>query len=843
MTQPLRRYWILFLILVIGISSTPLLTPSAASSTITGLLFRDYNANGVHDPSEPGVSNITLTAYDVNNLAVATTTTDAQGNYTLTVPNVASYRVEVTNLPSFLYAGPHGLDSRTTVSFVDAPATGVNIALSNPAQFCQQNPDIATSCYTFGALNQPGSAIVTFAYTSGDSNLQDPPTNYDNLPGGHPVNIPNNQVGTTWGMAYQKRSGTLFASAFIKRHSAIGPGGPGAIYQVTSARTGNTNASVFLNLNALFGTGTAGTDPHNPLNNYFYDDTAFDAVGKSGLGGLAMADDDQTLWTIALGDRRLYKIPIGNPPVAPTAAAITRYDTPRPADCTNDTDVRPFAVTAHDGLIYIGLVCSGQSGGRNALRAYVYAFDPTNTNFTQVLNESLTYPRGCANYQTGIAPGGCMPGANPWPADWQAWTNNFNAGPSTTLPSAIYKTNPQPILTGIAFNDTPTNPNTMILGIRDRFGDQMGTFAGSTNTGDPNYYSGFPAGDTLLACPTGGGGWAFESNSVCGSNGPTGGKNKDTGPGGGSFYYQSDQITVTRQSYYHGYVTLGSVLQVPGQPQVTVATFNPIRYVDTAYLDGPPSIPNPQALYDSGIRWFSNQDGTVQRIYRLFDGQLVFHQATVGKAAGVGGLAALCDLPPLEIGNRVWYDTNKNGIQDAGEKPIAKVTLNLYLAGGTTPVGTTTTDSAGEYYFNSSNVPGGGILPNTAYEVRIDNPADFAANGPLYHLIPTLIKRGTLINDSNGVQQGVAVIATVTTGDYGQNDHTIDFGFVNGATPTGVPQFSTLSPSPSPTAASLPATGYPPASTTDYTGWLAVAGLLLILGGLLIGRVARNQKP
>jgi hypothetical protein len=51
------------------------------------------------------------------------------------------------------------------------------------------------------------------------------------------------------------------------------------------------------------------------------------------------------------------------------------------------------------------------------------------------------------------------------------------------------------------------------------------------------------------------------------------------------------------------------------------------------------------------------------------------------------------------LGNRVWLDTNENGIQDPGEDGVGGVCVNLYDANGNL-IQTTTTDSNGYYGFN-----------------------------------------------------------------------------------------------------------------------------------------------
>jgi SdrD B-like domain/Protein of unknown function (DUF3048) C-terminal domain len=53
----------------------------------------------------------------------------------------------------------------------------------------------------------------------------------------------------------------------------------------------------------------------------------------------------------------------------------------------------------------------------------------------------------------------------------------------------------------------------------------------------------------------------------------------------------------------------------------------------------------------------------------------------------------------LILGNRVWFDSNQNGIQDPGEGGVAGVCVNLFDASGTL-LQTTTTDSNGYFGFN-----------------------------------------------------------------------------------------------------------------------------------------------
>lgn len=63
-----------------------------------------------------------------------------------------------------------------------------------------------------------------------------------------------------------------------------------------------------------------------------------------------------------------------------------------------------------------------------------------------------------------------------------------------------------------------------------------------------------------------------------------------------------------------------------------------------------------------------------------------------------------------KIGDYVWYDSNNNGRQDAGEVGVKNIKLELYKDGSFTGL-TTTTDSTGKYYFTN--------LGSGNYQVKI----------------------------------------------------------------------------------------------------------------------------
>lgn len=743
-------------IMIVGLFSE-WATPAALAQAcvISGTIYRDYNQDGVQQAGvEPVVEGVVVRAFGDNSVQLATDTSDATGQYSLNVPQ-PRVRVEFTipaPLNGYLRSSRFGAMNRTTVTFHDC-ALGdatINFGVSNPGQFCQQNPDLATSCYTIGSQDTGEPAVVSFPYSAGSGGNPDAPP-HTNL-------ALDTQVGTTWGLAHHRPTNSIFVAALMKRHAGFGPGGPGAIYRI------DVDTGTIVTLTTL----PAGADPHPntaAIDAWVRDANSWDEVGKMSLGDMDISDDGRTLWVVNLNNRRLYRIGVG---LQGTLGGTASFAIPtNQADCPNPArDIRPFATAFEDGQVYVGVVCTAESlalgldpgqitqAMRDALRAYVYRFNPANNQFTQVLNEPLNYPRRCTQ-RADLADCNGL-----YDADWQPWRTTF--GGFTSQPgnvdfAIVY---PQPILSDIEFDNS-----NMLLAFRDRLGDQTGNNAWNTTAPDQTLYLGIPAGDLLLACPTGPNSWSFENGTTCGA----GRAANNEGPGGGELYSQDNLAG------QHDELITGGIVQVPGLPDVAVTVFDPLT--------------DPGELFDAGIRWFDNGSGAISQIYRVFDGD--FGQVPpvlplFGKANGLGDLEALCAPAPIEIGNRVWFDENRNGVQDpnANEFPVPGVTVNLYDANGTL-VGTTLTDANGEYYFNETNVSNGvGLSPNAQYTIRLNNPLDYEAGGPLFGWTLTNRDRGTDIHDSDGRFIGGFPGLRIRTGDFGENDHTFDFGFFVGPTPT-----------------------------------------------------------
>ena len=554
------------------------------AGTITGTIFTDFNGNGAFDSTQNTLPNngsgtyntavdvpfgagITVTAYDSSNTVRGTATSDAAGNYTLNVAGTGPYRLHFSGLPATAgtFYGPAGTSNGTTIRFVADPAGGtlanINIGIVQNAQFTQDNPLLITNRYVFGALNGDNAAVPTvqsFPYSAGRTIVDR--VNGDGFgslpeyqnPTTHAINIPYSQVGATWGLAEDENTARLFLAAFMKRHTDFGPGGPVAIYTANIPPTSQqqtpnvtTTATLLVDLNAATdlsgnvglagGTSFRGAN-HNFLTDGLAGNVGWDAVGKLGLGGVDVSTDGRFLFTVGLNTRRLYVLDTTTLQVRSYAIPVFQDAATGVTGITQNNpqgDLRPFAVSWHNGSIYVGAVNSAEStyasndlaerGDRSRLRAYVFRFAPGadpvaggsgqfvdlggTATTAPVLNIPLDYQRGYTH------PGATASPADDLQSEWLPWSPVYrNLNPTLNNPpgqnlEAVY---PQPMLTGLAFDAA----GNVVLGFRDRAGDQFGAFTPADPNNPNNFMVGITAGDMLRAFGNPATGWVLENGGA-----------------------------------------------------------------------------------------------------------------------------------------------------------------------------------------------------------------------------------------------------------------------------------------------------------------------------------------
>ncbi|MEO6391183.1 MAG: C25 family cysteine peptidase [Pyrinomonadaceae bacterium] len=771
---------------LVGLSVVMMRTAQAAGN-FTGTVFQDFNGNGIKDATDPGLGGVTVTAYDSAGTAVATTTSSAVvatlGQYTLNlvaVANATPLRIEFTGAPGYTKSGPVSTSagaSGSSVQFVTATAAAIaniNFGLNNPGNYCQANPRLVTNSYSQGSqTGNTRNVIASSTYTASGVNAA--------LTIGE---AQASQVGSTWGLAYHRTSNTLFAASYVKRNAGLAPAaqhpgsdGTGAIYRITPG--GAVDGTLFVDLDVLFSNATlTGTDPHTDFNPNppDFDSGAYAAVGKVALGGLAVSEDDQTLYAINLVDRRLYKLPIGSTPTAPAVGAVTSFLVPNPG-CTNGVG-RPFAVKSHNGSVYVGGVCTAENAGGTAanLSAWVYSFNPATNTFSAapVLSFPLNYARGCADIG-GYSSGGCRTGVAAGSfADWRPWRDTLDL----TFPAGYgggFTAYSQAQLTNIEFIQNPNSGGEdMAIALRDRFADQIGNSdPGPTGTppntapADGSLLNATPAGEIMRASLNASNVWVIEQNSHNASGtatfGPTAGANNQQGPvsTAGADINQTGEFYLDNHPTNHDEISCGGLAFVPGNPELLATVVDPVN------------------LFSGGTSQFSNTTGARTRSYQFDLGAGGFD-----KADSFGDLEALCNVAPVELGNRVWNDANGDGIQQPSEAVLVGVTVRLMDSTGTTQLSSAVTSATGNYLFSTatgtttaSAIYGLVTLTNSgSYQIRIDT-TQAALTG-----LTTTKKDGDASangdsRDSDSTQSGTNSIINVTMSGPGANDHTQDFGF------------------------------------------------------------------
>jgi len=766
---------------------------SYSFAQVSGTVYQDFNGNGLKDNSatfnEVGLRGVTVIATNSAGTALTVTytgngtSTNTTGEYSVAGGTLGQIRLEFIMPDGHTFASKGGV-SGTSIMFPTGATQ--NLGVFYPQNYsAETNPRVAVQWYTNGNNQLPGTtattpqSLVTFPHDNNGT-----------------VNSLANMgsIGATWGLAYHKQSGKLFSAAFAKRHVNTGSLGLAGIYVTANAKTANslTATSTFVNLtgvNPAFNAGTVTRDFTPGLGNAGtgnFDVAMFDQVGKVGMGDLSVSDDGQYLYTINLNDRRLWRIEVGAAGTAPTSASqIVQYGAfPKP--CTSST-FRPFAVRYYKGDIYVGGVCDGVAGDnstvdRNNLKVTIYkvsgSANPSGAAFTEVFSFPLTYSRN-ANVEGLIKadtryydPNNTAGITTIGGASWRPWLRSYNDMPASYVATnQAYAAYPQPMLIGLEFDVD----GSMILGFGDRTGHQMGNANRLPINGTTREMT-FTSGGDLLRAYNNNGTYELENNGIAGSL-STGGANNGQGPGGGEFYWRDVYhfgtgatapygVRSGNERNFHEETSLGGLTSMAGKGSVLVTSFDPLR---TNFNEG---------QFSGGIRWYSNTDGAIENgltLYNWTSTNNTMDRSTFGKAGGIGDIELMTNPAPIEIGNRVWLDTNNNGIQDAGENGLPGITVTLYAADGTTVIATAVTNAQGEYYFSSAPgtnttnaIYGLNILPQTAYVLSY--PTTSGVN-----LISTKPNSGTNdLLDSDADELGKI---TFTTGSAGENNHSFDVGY------------------------------------------------------------------
>ena len=749
-----------------------------AYSSITGTAFRDYNGDGLKQSGEPAVAGVIVKAYKNDSankdLLVTTATTNQSGAYTLNVAGSVPVRLEFEvpsancNLKSsqdFSSAG--GANYGTSVQFANSNSEIHNFAISHPSDYSiDENPKTFTSIMNVGDPLAGGNAGEASAIIKFDFNASGQAHNSGGGANNGPAWVELTKakyVGTIRGLAYSKQARRIFAGAYVKRHAGLGPLGSGGIYIINPDINNTGTSTQFLNLDSL-GIATHGSGAYTNAmtasgsNEVYFsavvgsnsdrnlsansetpsrDSAAYGQVGRLGLGDIDISEDGKYLFVVNLYDRKLYKIDLTDPknPTPPNNSnkntKITSYQIPDSCSYSQEAgEYRPFGLKITRNQAYVGIVCSGQDG--NGTTVATSNTDMKGSVYRLDLSTGVWANTPEVEWTFDYRDSETDTDGGHY-SQWHPWTDKFIANSGYAIPM-------------IGDIDFDIHGN-MVVGIIDIHADQTGHHNLDLN-GNNNGGSGYitaSKGDLLK----------FDlknSPNVCEYN-----------------------VSLTPEFYddqlKHNESTGGMITEHH------TSTFESI--MSTAM--------DPLHAWSSGTVTYRESNGSIKRVYEVLVSN--YNQTGIGKTNGLGDLETMEAIPPIEIGNLVWLDSDGDGVQDGGEQGIAGVKVKL-LDSNNNIVGITTSDSHGNYMFNQTNVnvnsTEAGLKPNANYSIMIDSTqfnngvgvnATPLANMQLTHRDAQGTSSNPDESDSDAkVEAGKAVIH-ITTQGAGHNNHSFDFGF------------------------------------------------------------------
>lgn len=741
--QPVRKRRlnaVLFPWLLAVVASTLTLSSAdaqaATSNTVGGLVFRDVNDDGIFGKSgavEEGVAGVEVQAFASNGQRVGVSSTDSSGKFSISSATPLPWRLEYARIPVGLEFGRRTRSGGTAVQFAPASAQNYDLALVRPGEICQSDPQLATTCFVLGDFKGefgPEQTLVRFP-SSATGKLSETATERAVVLARH------KDMGANYGLAWQPSSGSLFSSAYVKRFSGLGSGGIASIYR---------DGALAIDLAKLKGASSFGSDPH-PTDPKLWerDSSTFSLVGKLGLGDLDVSLDGRQLFTVNMAEKQLVTIPVSRRGVitatsasaadqAPSANQVGQFRIPSPCGTGN---WRPMGLAVQSTRVLVGGTCPDE------LRAVVVGFMTESRTWTApLLSFGLDFPRGSQGFERM----------------WESWPDNE---------TRVWN-RPQLML-----SDLSVDGPDLIIGLRDRYGDQTGLQALPADPSISEPYSAGSLGDVVRACSETGtfgetGGWVLESNGSCGGR-TTSGQNNTDGPGGGEFYFEDDFFSLGKvlPDTPHSNGFEGSLAALPANDRVAATMIDPLDYFST------------------GLTVMSNQTGKRTHSYEISQKG---SPAGFGKANGIGDIEALCDEGAVEIGDRIWFDVNGNGIQDANEPGAENVVIELLGPDGSV-LSTATSDPSGSYLFSNGKGTSSaserrgvtGLEPNkSGYSIRV-KPAQPVLDGVVGATRNADATSGGATRDSDASPSaGGFVVSEIKTGLPGTSNHTLDIGLIPG---------------------------------------------------------------
>ena len=238
-----------------------------------------------------------------------------------------------------------------------------------------------------------------------------------------------------------------------------------AHYERVLAFVNQSNAAVNLGFPADPGIATRGLGAKTSPNR---DNWAFDKVGKQGIGSIELSADGLRLYVMDLTNRQVLCIDFA------TKKLIWKLAVSTPACVGGTADIRPWALKEHNGILYVGAVCSGETNQNNdQLHYYVMQCN----SLTAATSMSLAADLGGSKDKED--------------SDWLAWLPNTPNSAITGIANGSYVIYSQPTISNIEFD----NNDNMIVGMMDRGGHMFGNSNYVPGVSNTNLFKNIAGGD------------------------------------------------------------------------------------------------------------------------------------------------------------------------------------------------------------------------------------------------------------------------------------------------------------------------------------------------------------
>ncbi len=471
------------------------------NNSISGTVFEDKLNDGIFKDADVGLSNVLVKAYDEYGDEKGSSVSDVNGEYTIAnLPNGKSYRLVFESTSTF-YSSVLGEDNRSSVQFVESPACEINYGLTRSNGACESNPDLVLTCFVQGAIDENPSVetIISvehdFTGTSQVSKI-----------------AMQSETGAIWGIVHDPQTEALYSASFVKQYAGL----KYTPYTILKTEmTGDKKTTAFVDVNSLIPQDLPGLTVTD------VEDCSYgEQVGRVGLGSIILAPDGGKLYTTVLDEGLVVGIDIADP----TPQNTDVFAMPRPINIDPTEEYRIFAMTWHEGKIYVGgTVTASVSKDKNVSSAVIMTLDP-GTGATQEIFRT--------NYIQG---------------HWQ-----------DTKPESL---NTSHWLTDLDFTDS----GEILMSLTDRIGHRY--CKPSTNRLDQQFPDLLIVGWDEVKEE-----WILEDNgSINGREGS--GVGNDQGPGGGEFFGFDFWPT---NSSYHSETALGSIFVLPGSNEVVATVYDPL---------------------------------------------------------------------------------------------------------------------------------------------------------------------------------------------------------------------------------------------------------------------------